>query len=111
MAPTAQFELRIPSSTLFLHQHEVIFTKDLEMDFELRRAREKLEREQKERKEKAKFKVEKERKAKEEAKKQREAIEAAQRSRRIDAAEAQLKVIAYCPIYIFQIPCTFTIVL
>lgn len=62
------------------------------MDFELRRAREKLEKEQKVRKEKAKVKLDRERKAKEEAKRQREAIEAAQRSRRLDAAEAQLKV-------------------
>ncbi|KAJ7960357.1 ubiquitin fusion degradation protein 1 [Quillaja saponaria] len=61
------------------------------MDFELRRAREKLDREQKDRKEKAWLRLQKERKAKEEAKKQREAIEAAQRSRRLDAAEAQLK--------------------
>lgn len=61
------------------------------MDFELRRAREKLEKEQRERKAKAKVKLERERKAKEEAKRQREAIEAAQRSRRLDAAEAQLK--------------------
>nr|BAF98608.1 CM0545.430.nc [Lotus japonicus] len=61
------------------------------MDFELRRAREKLEKEQKERKEKARLIQQKERKAKEDARKQREAIEAAQRSRRIDAAEAQLK--------------------
>ncbi|KAF2284903.1 hypothetical protein GH714_032286 [Hevea brasiliensis] len=61
------------------------------MDFELRRAREKLEKEQKERKEKARLKLERERKAKAEAKKQREAIEAAQRSRRLDALQAQLK--------------------
>ncbi|TKY57035.1 Ubiquitin fusion degradation protein 1-like [Spatholobus suberectus] len=61
------------------------------MDFELRRAREKLEKEQRERKEKARLKVQKERKAKEETQKQKEAIEAVQRSRRIDAAEAQLK--------------------
>ncbi|KAL1348084.1 hypothetical protein HN51_024066 [Arachis hypogaea] len=61
------------------------------MDFELRRAREKLEKEQKERKERARLKLLREKKAKEEAQKQREAIEAAQRSRRIDAAEAQLK--------------------
>ncbi|KAI8005613.1 Ubiquitin recognition factor in ER-associated degradation protein 1 [Camellia lanceoleosa] len=61
------------------------------MDFELRRAREKLEKEQKERKEKAKLKQQRERKAREEAARQREAIEAAQQSRRIDAAEAQLK--------------------
>uniref|UniRef100_A0A5B6ZFI3 Uncharacterized protein n=1 Tax=Davidia involucrata TaxID=16924 RepID=A0A5B6ZFI3_DAVIN len=61
------------------------------MDFELRRAREKLEREQRERKEKAKLKLERERKSKQEAIRQREAIEAAQMSRRLDAAEAQLK--------------------
>uniref|UniRef100_A0A2P2QKZ9 C2H2-type domain-containing protein n=1 Tax=Rhizophora mucronata TaxID=61149 RepID=A0A2P2QKZ9_RHIMU len=61
------------------------------MDFELRRAREKLEREQRERKERARLKLEKERKAKDEARKQREAIEAAQRSRRLDAIEAQHK--------------------
>ncbi|XP_044503219.1 uncharacterized protein LOC123223859 [Mangifera indica] len=61
------------------------------MDFELRSAREKLEKEQKERKEKARLKLERERKAKEEAKKQRDAIEAAQRSRRLDAIDAQLK--------------------
>ncbi|KAJ9560984.1 hypothetical protein OSB04_006144 [Centaurea solstitialis] len=61
------------------------------MDFELRRAREKLEKEQKDRKEKAKLRLERERKAKQEALRHREAIEAAQRSRRIDAMEAQLK--------------------
>ena len=63
------------------------------MDFELRRAREKLDKEQRERKERARLKLEKERKAQEEAKKQRDAIEAAQRSRRLDAIEAQLKVL------------------
>lgn len=63
------------------------------MDFELRRAREKLEKEQKDRKEKARLRTERERKAKQEAIRQREAIEAAQRSRRINAMEAQLKVI------------------
>ncbi|KAI8558270.1 hypothetical protein RHMOL_Rhmol04G0077700 [Rhododendron molle] len=61
------------------------------MDFELRRAREKLEKEQRERKEKARLKQERERKSRQEAARQREAIEADQRSRRIDAAEAQLK--------------------
>ncbi|WVY89575.1 hypothetical protein V8G54_035089 [Vigna mungo] len=61
------------------------------MDFELRRAREKLEKEQRERKERARLKVLKERKAKEEAQKQKEALEAVQRSRRIDAVQAQLK--------------------
>ncbi|GAB2285252.1 hypothetical protein Dimus_019706 [Dionaea muscipula] len=61
------------------------------MDFELRRAREKLEREHRERQERAKLKLERERKGKEEAARQREAIEAAQRVRRLDAAEAQLR--------------------
>ncbi|KAL2316977.1 hypothetical protein Fmac_030853 [Flemingia macrophylla] len=61
------------------------------MDFELRRAREKLEKEQRERKETARLKQQREKKAKEEVQKQRQAIEAVQRSRRIDAAEAQLK--------------------
>ncbi|KAF5812229.1 putative ubiquitin fusion degradation protein Ufd1 [Helianthus annuus] len=61
------------------------------MDFELRRAREKLEKEQKDRKEKAKLRLERERKAKLEANRHREAIESAQRSRRIHAMEAQIK--------------------
>lgn len=75
------------------------------MDFELRRAREKLEREQKDRKEKARMKQERERKAKQEAARQREAIEAVQRSRRLDAAEAQLKV----P-FLFSLPlCALTL--
>ncbi|KAK2988601.1 hypothetical protein RJ640_026098 [Escallonia rubra] len=61
------------------------------MDFELRRAREKLEKEQKDRKDKARLKLDRERRAKQEALRQREAIEAAQRSRRIEAVEAQVK--------------------
>lgn len=61
------------------------------MDFELRRAREKLEREQKERKERARLKLQREKKSKEEAALQRDAIEAVQRTRRIEAAQAQLK--------------------
>ncbi|CAH2079049.1 unnamed protein product [Thlaspi arvense] len=61
------------------------------MDFELRSAREKLEREQRERKERAKLKLEREKKAKDAAKRQREAIEASQRARRLDAIEAQVK--------------------
>lgn len=65
--------------------------KDLGMDFELRRARERLEKEQKERKERAKLKLDRERKAKLEAAQRREAIEAVHRSRRIDAAEAESK--------------------
>lgn len=67
------------------------------MDFELRRAREKLEKEQKDRKEKARARLDKERKAKQEANRQREAIEASQRARRIDAMEAQLKVHHFPP--------------
>ncbi|KAJ3695670.1 hypothetical protein LUZ60_001047 [Juncus effusus] len=61
------------------------------MDFELRAARQKLEREQKERKERAKAKAERERRAKAEAARQRDALEAAQRVRRLDAARAQLE--------------------
>lgn len=62
------------------------------MDFELRSAKEKLEREQRERKQRAKLKLEREKKAKDAAIKQREAIEASQRARRLDAIEAQIKV-------------------
>lgn len=62
-----------------------------EMDFELRAAREKLEREQRERKERAKARVERERKAKDEAARRRQAIETAQSARRIEAENARLK--------------------
>ncbi|TQD70385.1 hypothetical protein C1H46_044080 [Malus baccata] len=62
------------------------------MDFVLRIAREKLEKEQKERKESARRNWKKERKAKEEAKKQREVIDAERSRRPFDAALAQLKV-------------------
>ncbi|URD75966.1 C2H2 zinc finger protein [Musa troglodytarum] len=61
------------------------------MDFELRVAREKLEREQRAGKERAKAKRERERRAKAEAVRQRDAIEAAQRSKRLDAARAQIE--------------------
>lgn len=61
------------------------------MDFELRRASEKFDKEQKERKERARLKLEREKKAKLEAIRQREAIEAAQRDRRLDAAAAEAK--------------------
>ncbi|XP_072993442.1 uncharacterized protein [Typha latifolia] len=61
------------------------------MDFELRAAREKLEREQRERKARAKAKLERDRKAKQEAARQRDAIEAAQRAKRLDAARARLE--------------------
>eukprot|EP01018_Ginkgo_biloba_P026617 Gb_19045 [translate_table: standard] len=60
------------------------------MDFEFRAAKEKLQREQKERKEKARAKIEHERKAKDEALRRKEAVEAEQRSRRIEAAQAAL---------------------
>ncbi|XP_024005873.1 uncharacterized protein LOC112082417 [Eutrema salsugineum] len=63
------------------------------MDSAFRLAKEKLEREHRERKERGKLKLERERKAKVAAQKQREAIEASQRVRRIDAIEAQIK----CP--------------
>ncbi|KAG0491035.1 hypothetical protein HPP92_007898 [Vanilla planifolia] len=61
------------------------------MDFELRAAREKLEREQKERKNRAKAKAEREKKAKDEAARRREAIEIAQRSRRMEEEKVRLK--------------------
>ncbi|XP_078439272.1 ubiquitin fusion degradation UFD1 family protein [Wolffia australiana] len=59
------------------------------MDFELRMARQKLEREQRERKERAKLRQERERRAKAEAAGRRDALEAAQRASRLDAARAQ----------------------
>ncbi|WCJ37525.1 Ubiquitin fusion degradation UFD1 family protein [Euphorbia peplus] len=61
------------------------------MDFELRRAREKLEKEQKDRKDKARLKLQKEKKAQLQAQLQRDAIEAVQRSRGLQAIEDQLK--------------------
>ena len=71
------------------------------MDFELRVAREKLEREQRARKERAKAKLERERRAKAEAARQRDAIEATQRSKRLDAARAQIEVsyLSFCFFY------------
>ncbi|KAF8730448.1 hypothetical protein HU200_017026 [Digitaria exilis] len=59
------------------------------MDFELRHAREKLEREQRERMQRAKAKADRERRAKAEASRRREALEASHRERRLDAARAQ----------------------
>lgn len=61
------------------------------MDYELRRAREKLQKEQKERKERAKLKLQREKKAKDEASLQRQALEALQRARRLDSANAQIQ--------------------
>jgi hypothetical protein len=62
------------------------------MDFELRQAREKLEREQRERVQRAKAKTERERRAKAEAARRRDALEASHRERRLDAARAQEEV-------------------
>ncbi|CAA6661347.1 unnamed protein product [Spirodela intermedia] len=59
------------------------------MDFELRMARQRLEKEQRERKERARLRQERERRAKAEAAERREALEAAQRAARLDAARAQ----------------------
>ncbi|XP_037412899.1 uncharacterized protein LOC119276045 [Triticum dicoccoides] len=59
------------------------------MDFELRSAREKLEREQRERMQRAKAKADRERRAKAEAARRRDALEASNRGRRLDAARAQ----------------------
>jgi len=60
------------------------------MDFELRAAKEKLEREQRERKEKARIKIERERKAREEARRQQEALDAERQARRIEATQVAL---------------------
>ena len=62
------------------------------MDFELRSAREKLEREQRERMQRAKAKADRERRAKAEAARRRDALEASNRERRLDAARAQEEV-------------------
>ncbi|XP_062212556.1 uncharacterized protein LOC133913420 [Phragmites australis] len=59
------------------------------MDFELRQAREKLEREQRERVLRAKAKADRERRAKAEAARRRDALEVSHRERRLDAARAQ----------------------
>ncbi|BFI23718.1 ubiquitin fusion degradation protein 1 [Marchantia polymorpha subsp. ruderalis] len=60
------------------------------MDFELRAAKEKYEREQRDKKEKARQRLDREKKLKEEAAKRQEAIDAAQRTRRIEEAGATL---------------------
>ncbi|KAG6420413.1 hypothetical protein SASPL_116940 [Salvia splendens] len=74
-----------------LFHKRVFFCLICVMDFELRRAREKLEKEQREGKQRAKLKLDRERKVKQETVFQREAIEATQRQRRLDAAEAEFK--------------------
>lgn len=71
------------------------------MDYELRRAREKLNKEQNERKEIARKKLERERKAKEEARKQREALDADRSRRLFDAEQAQIKVPFLNPVIFF----------
>ncbi|KAI5062303.1 hypothetical protein GOP47_0022842 [Adiantum capillus-veneris] len=58
------------------------------MDFELKAAKAKWEREQKQRKEEAKAKLQREKKAKEEAARLREALETAQTQRRLQEAQA-----------------------
>nr|XP_027187922.1 uncharacterized protein LOC101492821 [Cicer arietinum] len=63
------------------------------MDFELRRASEKIAKEQKERKEKARLKLQKEKKAKEDARIQSEAIEAAQRSRDVKESDFNVTIL------------------
>ncbi|KAL2650460.1 hypothetical protein R1flu_018588 [Riccia fluitans] len=60
------------------------------MDFELRAAKEKWEREQREKKERARQRAEREKKLKEEAAKRQQAIEAAQRARRIEEEKSAL---------------------
>uniref|UniRef100_A0ACD5W325 Uncharacterized protein n=2 Tax=Avena sativa TaxID=4498 RepID=A0ACD5W325_AVESA len=59
------------------------------MDFELRSAREKLEREQRERMQRAKAQADRERRTKAEAARRRDALEASNRERRLDAARAE----------------------
>ncbi|GJP69719.1 hypothetical protein CLOP_g719 [Closterium sp. NIES-67] len=58
------------------------------MDFELRRAQQRYEKEQREKREKARVKAERERKAKEEIEARRRAIEEAQRIKRLEEAAA-----------------------
>jgi hypothetical protein len=73
------------------------------MDFELRVAREKLERDQKERKARAKAKLEKEKRAKAEAALQREALEVAQREKRLEEERARLEVNHKIPVCLILI--------
>ncbi|KAF8102151.1 hypothetical protein N665_0201s0434 [Sinapis alba] len=61
------------------------------MDSVFRSAREKLEKEHRERKETGKLKLEREKKDKEAAERQRQAVEASQRARRLEAIESQMK--------------------
>ncbi|KAH9311747.1 hypothetical protein KI387_026782 [Taxus chinensis] len=63
------------------------------MDFELRAAKEKLEREQRERKEKARISGERERKAREEARRRLDSLEALHRARRMQSALAAQQAI------------------
>jgi hypothetical protein len=62
------------------------------MDFELKKAKEKWEREQKQRKLEAKARLDREKKAKEEAARLQEALESAQRFRRLEEAQAAAQI-------------------
>lgn len=65
------------------------------MDFELRAAKAKWEKEQKEKKDRARKRLELEKKSREEAAKRQEAIETAQRIRRMEESAAALAVCAH----------------
>jgi hypothetical protein len=67
------------------------------MDFELRAAKAKWEKEQKEKKERARKRLEQEKKARDEAARRQEAIETAQRIRRMEESAAALAVCSQSP--------------
>ncbi|KAF8046337.1 hypothetical protein N665_3835s0004 [Sinapis alba] len=62
------------------------------MESVFRAAREKLEKEHRERKESGKLKLQQEKKTNDAAARQRQAVEASQRARRLEAIEAKMKV-------------------
>jgi hypothetical protein len=71
------------------------------MDFELRAAKEKWEKEQREKKERARARIEREKKARDEAAKRQEAIETAQRLRRLEESAALDAVSLSSPVAFF----------
>jgi hypothetical protein len=71
------------------------------MDFELRAAKEKWEKEQREKKERARARIEREKKARDEAAKRQEAIETAQRLRRLEESAALDAVSLSSPVFFF----------
>jgi hypothetical protein len=71
------------------------------MDFELRAAKEKWEKEQREKKERARARIEREKKARDEAAKRQEAIETAQRLRRLEEFAALDAVSFSSPVVFF----------